>query len=60
MRAVLVVLLVLIVVGVGIKLSGGRLPLIDYPIGPIGVEGPGPAMPGVEIEAPGFGDLSAP
>jgi hypothetical protein len=59
MRAVLLILLVVILVGGGLKMAGVRLPLIDYPIGPIGIDG-GPAMPGVQIEAPGFGDVTAP
>jgi hypothetical protein len=59
MRALLLVLLVLVLVGGGLKLAGVRLPLIDYPLGPIGVEG-GPAMPDVQIEPPGFGDFTAP
>lgn len=59
MRNLLIVLLVLVLLVGGLKLAGVRLPLIDYPIGPIGVEG-GPAMPGVEIEPPGFGDFTAP
>jgi hypothetical protein len=37
-----------------------RLPLIDYPVGPIGVDTPGPFMPDIEVEPPGFDDLSAP
>lgn len=60
MKALLVLVLVVVVIGAGIKMSGGRLPLIDYPLGPIGVDGPGPAMPGVQVEAPGFGDFEAP
>jgi hypothetical protein len=57
MRALLLILLVVILVGGGLKMAGVRLPLIDYPIGPIGIDTPGPAMPGVQIEAPGFGDI---
>lgn len=60
MKALLVLVLVVVVVGAGVKMSGGRLPLIDYPLGPIGVDTPGPAMPGVQIEAPGFGDFEGP
>jgi hypothetical protein len=59
MRALLLVVLVLVLVGAGLKVAGVSLPLIDYPIGPIGVER-GPAMPAVEIEPPGFGDFAAP
>ena len=60
MRALLLLILVVVLVGAGMKMAGMRLPLIDYPIGPIGVDTPGPAMPGVQIEPPGFGDFTAP
>ena len=60
MRALLLLVLVVVLVGGGLKLAGVRLPLIDYPIGPIGVDSPGPAMPGVQIKPPGFGDFPAP
>ena len=52
--------LVVVLVGGSLKMAGVRLPLIDYPIGPMGVDTPGPAMPDVEIEAPGFEDFPAP
>lgn len=60
MRALLLLILVVVLVGAGMKMAGMRLPLIDYPIGPIGVDTPGPAMPGVQVEPPGFGDFPAP
>jgi hypothetical protein len=60
MRALLLLVLVVVLVGGGLKLAGVRLPLIDYPIGPIGVDGGGPGMPNVQIEPPGFGDFPAP
>jgi hypothetical protein len=60
MRALLLLVLVIVLVGAGMKMAGMRLPLIDYPIGPIGVDTPGPAMPNVQIEPPGFGDFPAP
>jgi hypothetical protein len=60
MRALVVLILVLVVVGGGLKAAGVRLPLLDYPIGPIGVDTPGPAMPDVQIEPPGFGEFEAP
>ena len=60
MRSLLLLVLLVVLVGGGLKLAGVRLPLIDYPIGPIGVDTPGPAMPGVQIEPPGFGDFPAP
>lgn len=61
MKALLLLVLVVAVVGGGLKAAGVRLPIIDYPIGPIGIyDGRGPAMPGVQIQAPGFDDFSAP
>ena len=60
MRALLVLVLVLVVVGGGLKLAGVRLPLIDYPIGPIGVDTPGPGMPDIQVEPPGFDGITAP
>jgi len=60
MRSLLLLVLLVVLVGGGLKLAGVRLPLIDYPIGPIGVDTPGPAMPGIEVEAPGFDDFPAP
>lgn len=59
MKALLLLVLVIVVVGGGLKMAGVRLPLIDYPLGPIGTEA-GPAIPGVQIEPPGFGDFPAP
>ncbi len=59
MRALLLLLLVVVLVVGALKLAGVRLPLLDYPIGPIG-EGQGPAMPDIQIEPPGFGDFEAP
>lgn len=59
MKALLILLLAVVLVGGGMKMAGMRLPLIDYPVGPMGVDR-GPAMPDVEIEAPGFGDFNAP
>ena len=56
MRALLVLVLAVILVGGGLKMAGVRLPLLDYPIGPIGIEGNGPGMPDVQIQAPGFDD----
>lgn len=60
MRALLFVVLIIVLVGGGLKMAGVRLPLMDFPIGPIGVNGPGPGMPNVQIEPPGFGDFEAP
>jgi hypothetical protein len=57
MRGLVLLILVLVVVGGGLKAAGVRLPLIDYPIGPIGVDTPDPDIPDVQIEAPGFGDF---
>ena len=61
MKALLLTLLVVVVVGAGLKAVGVRLPIVDYPIGPIGVfDGRGPAMPDVQIQPPGFDDFGAP
>ena len=60
MRALLLLILIVVLLGGGLKMAGVRLPLIDYPIGPIGVDTPGPGMPTVEIEPPGFGEFPAP
>ena len=60
MRGLLLLVLLVVLVGGSLKLAGVRLPLIDYPIGPIGVDAPGPGMPNVQIEPTGFGDLEAP
>ena len=59
-KALLMLVLVVVLLGAGLKAAGVRLPFIDYPVGPMGVDTPGPAMPDVEIEAPGFGDFEAP
>jgi len=41
-------------------MTGVRLPLLDYPVGAIGIDGPGPGMPDIQIEPPGFDDFEAP
>ena len=58
MRALLFLVLLVIVVGAGMKLAGVPIPFVDYAVGPFG-EGRGPGMPDVVIEAPGFGDVDA-
>lgn len=61
MKAIALIVLTVAVMSGALKMAGVPLPVIDYPIGPIGVfDGRGPAMPDVEIEAPGYGDLSVP
>lgn len=61
MKALLLVALLVVLVGGGLKAAGVRLPIIDYPLGPIGIfDGRGPAMPDVQVEAPGFGDFEPP
>jgi len=60
MKMLLILVLVVVVVGAGLKMTGVRLPLIDYPLGPMGVDTPGPAMPGVQVEAPGFDAFGEP
>ena len=61
MKALFLLVLLVVLVGGGLKAAGVRLPIIDYPIGPIGIyDGRGPAMPDVQIEAPGFDGFGAP
>ena len=60
MKALLLLVLVLILVGGGLKVVGVQLPFIDYAVGPMGVDTPGPAMPDIEIEPPGFEELNGP
>ena len=61
MKALFLFVLFIALIGGGLKLAGVPLPLIDYPIGPIGIfDGRGPAMPDVQIEPPGFGEFPAP
>lgn len=61
MKALFLILVLLIVVGGGLKVAGVRLPIVDYPIGPIGnFDGRGPAMPDIQIEPPGFDGFGAP
>lgn len=59
MKALLLVVLVIVVVGGGLKMAGIRLPLLDFPLSQIGADS-GPMMPDVQIEAPGFRDISDP
>lgn len=53
------IVLVVVVIGAGMKVAGMELPFIDYPIGPVG-EDRGPIMPRIEVEPPGFDDFEAP
>ncbi len=59
-KALLLLLLAVVLVG-GMKMAGMRLPLVDYPIGPMGIEGGGdPVMPDIQIEPPGFDNFGGP
>lgn len=58
MRALFLLVLAVVVIVGGLKLAGARVPVLDYPIGPIGVEGRGPGMPDIQIEPPGFDDAN--
>ena len=61
MKALFLLVLLVVVVGGGLKMAGIRLPLVDYPIGPFGIyDGRGPALPEVQIQPPGFGEFPAP
>jgi hypothetical protein len=58
MRALLLIALVAVLVGGGLKLAGVPLPMIDYAVGPFG-EGRGPGGGEITIEAPGFNNPDA-
>ena len=61
MKGLLVLILLVVLVGGAMKAAGLRLPLVDYPIGPIGIhDARGPAMPDVRLEPPGLGDFPNP
>ena len=61
MKALLLLVLAVAILGGGLKAAGVRLPIIDYPIGPFGIyDGRGPAMPDVQIQPPGFDGFPAP
>jgi hypothetical protein len=60
MKALLLFVFVVVLVGAGLKVAGIDLPLIDYPIGPMGIDGRGPAMPDIQVQPPGFGEFPAP
>ena len=55
MRALLLFVLVVVLLGAGLKVAGVPLPFIDYAVGPIGGDR-APGMPDIQIEAPGFED----
>jgi hypothetical protein len=60
MRGLLVLALVIVLVGAGLKMAGVELPLLDYPLGPFGTGGTGPGMTDIQVEPPGFDDFPAP
>ena len=51
MRFLLIVVLVVVLIGAGMKLAGQRLPFIDYQVGPFGGTVGGPQ---IEIHPPGY------
>jgi hypothetical protein len=59
MKALLLLILIVVLLGGGFKMAGVRLPLLDYPVGPIGINN-ARGVPEVHVEAPGFDDLGAP
>ena len=59
MRALLLLVLAVVLVGGGLKLAGVALPFVDYAVGPIGGDR-APGMPDIQIEAPGFDEFDAP
>lgn len=60
MKALLLIVLAVVLVGGGLKMAGQPLPFIDYPVGPLGIEGVDPRLPRIEIEAPGYDDVNVP
>ena len=60
MKPLLALVLVAAVAVGGLKMAGVALPFIDYPVGPMGIDTPGPAMPNVEVRPPGFDEFDAP
>ena len=59
MKALLVLALVGVLVGGGLKLAGIPIPFLDYAVGPMGGDRP-PGLPEIEVEAPGFDEFDAP
>ena len=59
MRALLILVLAVVLVGGGLKLAGVPLPFIDYAVGPIGGDR-APGMPDIRVDAPGFDEFDAP
>jgi hypothetical protein len=59
MRAILLLILAVVLVGGGLKLAGVPLPFVDYAVGPIGGDR-APGMPDIRIDAPGYGEFPAP
>jgi hypothetical protein len=59
MRAILLIVLAAIVVVGGLRFAGVPMPFLDYAVGPFG-EGRGPAVPDIQIEAPGYDEFEAP
>ena len=51
MRFLLIVVLVVVLIGAGMKLAGQRLPFIDYQVGPFGGTVGGP---NIQINPPGY------
>ena len=59
MKALLILVLAVVLVGAGLKFAGVPLPFIDYAVGPFG-EGRRPGMPDIQVEPPGFDEFDAP
>lgn len=55
-KALFMVVLVVVVIGAGMKVAGMELPFIDYPVGPMGIDA-GPIGPRIEVQAPGFDEF---
>lgn len=57
MRTLVLVALLLVLVGVGMKLAGIPIPYIDYTPS---IAGPDVERPDIRVEPPGFDDFPAP
>lgn len=56
MKTLLVIALVAIVVVIGLKAAGMRVPILDFPLGPVGVP---LTQPDIQVQPPGY-DIQLP
>ncbi|HUF06280.1 MAG TPA: hypothetical protein VMP86_02700 [Candidatus Binatia bacterium] len=57
MKALFVLVLLVVIVGAGLKLAGIPIPYLDYTPS---IAGPDLDLPEVEVKPPGFDDFGAP